>query len=210
MTKEEKIARYRKLNQKVASGQIVCAGSSLMEMFPVEKFMEEDHLDITIYNRGIGGFITDELLENINVCILDLRPSRLFINIGTNDLSDPAIPIGQMIANYDKILSLVEKEQPGIEIYMMAYYPINYEAAAEEMKPCLRVRTNGKIAEANRAVQELAEKHHTKYIDINDPLKDESGNLKAEYTIEGMHIKEEGYRAIFNQFIRYAKEPQWK
>lgn len=49
----------------------------------------------------------------------------------------------------------------------------------------------GKIAMANKAVQELAERHHAKYIDINDPLKDRDGNLKAEYTIEGMHIKEE-------------------
>ena len=209
MTKEEKITRYRKLNQKVTPGQIVCAGSSLMEMFPVEKFIEEDHLDITIYNRGIGGFITDELLENIDICILDLKPSRLFINIGTNDLSDPAISIDRMIANYDRILSIVEEKLPGIEIYMMAYYPINYEAAAEDMKACLRVRTNEKIAMANKAVQKLAEKHHEKYIDINDPLKDADGNLKAEYTIEGMHIKEEGYRAIFDLFMGYAKEPRW-
>ena len=130
MTKEEKIVRYRKLNQKVVPGEIVCAGSSLMEMFPVEKFIDEDHLDITVYNRGIGGFITDELLENVDVCILDLKPSRLFINIGTNDLSDPAISIDRMIANYDRILSIVENKLPDIEIYMMAYYPINYEAAA--------------------------------------------------------------------------------
>jgi 6-pyruvoyltetrahydropterin/6-carboxytetrahydropterin synthase len=47
---------------------------------------------------------------------------------------------------------------------------------------------------------------HKFIIDINDPLKDENGNLKAEYTIEGMHIKEEGYRAIFPEFIRYAME----
>ena len=58
---------------------------------------------------------------------------------------------------------------------------------------------------ANKAVQELAERHHAKYIDINDPLKDRDGNLKAEYTIEGMHIKEEGYRAIFDLFMGYAK-----
>ncbi len=210
MTKEEKIARYRELNQKVIPGQIVCAGSSLMEMFPVEKFINEDQLDTTIYNRGIGGFITDELLKNVDVCILDLKPSRLFINIGTNDLSDPAISMNQMIANYDRILSIVETKLPDTEIYMMAYYPINYEAATEEMKPCLRIRTNEKIAAANKAVEKLAEKHHAKYIDINDPLKDELGNLKAEYTVEGMHIKEEGYRIIFDLFMGYAKEPHWK
>ena len=41
------------------------AGSSLMEMFPIEKFTEEDHLGITVYNRGIGGYVTQELLDSI-------------------------------------------------------------------------------------------------------------------------------------------------
>ena len=36
--------------------------------------------------------------------------------------------------------------------------------------------------------------------------KDENGNLKAEYTIEGMHIKPEGYRAIFADVMRYVRE----
>ena len=47
------------------------------------------------------------------------------------------------------------------------------------------MRTNPKITEANAAVKKLAEKYYAKYMDINDPLKDENGNLKAEYTIEG-------------------------
>mgnify|MGYP000724665784 CR=1 FL=1 len=71
-----------------------------------------------------------------------------------------------------------------------------------------------KIARYSKLNQEvvpgkIAERHHAKYIDINDPLKDRDGNLKAEYTIEGMHIKEEGYRAIFDLFMGYAKEPRW-
>ena len=96
MTKQEKIERFRKMNETIEKGQIVCAGSSLMEMFPVEKFVQEDKLDLVIYNRGIGGFVTQELLDNIDVCILDLEPRRLFINIGTNDLSDPAISIASL------------------------------------------------------------------------------------------------------------------
>lgn len=206
MTKQEKIERFRKMNETIEKGQIVCAGSSLMEMFPVEKFVQEDKLDLVIYNRGIGGFVTQELLDNIDVCILDLEPRRLFINIGTNDLSDPAISIEDMITNYDKILTIVQDKLPDIDIYMMAYYPINYDAATEEMKPCLLIRTNDKIAQANEAVRTLAKAHHAHYIDINAPLKDEQGNLKAEYTIEGMHIKEQGYRAIFDSFIKYALE----
>ena len=177
MTKEEKIRRFEEMNKEVVPGQIVCAGSSLMEMFPVEELVREKQIHMTIYNRGVGGFITDELLENIDTCILDLKPSKLFINIGTNDLSNPDIPITQMIDHYDQILCQVKAALPDVKLYLMAYYPINYDAATEEMKPCLLVRTNQKIAEANAAVKKLAEKHHAKYIDINDPLKDENGNL---------------------------------
>ena len=44
------------------------------------------------------------------------------------------------------------------------------------------------------------------YIDINHNLKDELGRLKAEYTIEGMHINEDGYRAIYDDIMKYVKE----
>lgn len=209
MTKDERVAYYKELNQKVIPGQIVCAGSSLMELFPVEKFIEEAGMDVTLYNRGICGYVTEKLLEHIDICILDLQPSRLFINIGTNDLSNPDETIEQMIANYDRILSIVQEKFPQVELYMMAYYPINYEAASEELKPCLRVRTNERINEANEAVKVLAQKHHARYIDLNAPLKDAQGNLKAEYTTEGMHITEEGYRSIFPEFMKYAMEPKW-
>lgn len=207
--KIKKLDRYIELNKSAEKGAIVCAGSSLMEMFPVEKLMSEARPDIKIYNRGIGGYMTCELLENVAPLITDLKPKRLFINIGTNDLSWSSIPIEDVIENYEKIISSVEKAVENVEIYLMAYFPINYEAASEQMKPCLKIRTNEKINLANEAVKALAEKHGQKYIDINKNLKDDLGRLKAEYTIEGMHIKEIGYRAIFDDFLKYVTEPQW-
>lgn len=205
--KEMKLARYREANETVKHGETVFAGSSLMEMFPVNKLLEESGSDKIIYNRGVGGFVSEELWNTLDTCILDLKPSRLFINIGTNDLSDPSIPIERMIAVYDKIITAVEQNLPGIRIYLMAYYPVNYEAAAESMKECLRIRTNEKIALANAEVAALAARHNQRYIDINRNLKDEQGRLKAEYTIEGMHINEDGYRAIFADIMSYVNEP---
>lgn len=205
--KEMKLARYREANKTVKHGETVFAGSSLMEMFPINKLLEESGSDKIIYNRGVGGFVSEELWNALDTCILDLKPSRLFINIGTNDLSDPSIPIERMIAVYDKIITAVEQNLPGIRIYLMAYYPVNYEAAAESMKECLRIRTNEKIVLANAEVAALAARHNQRYIDINRNLKDEQGRLKAEYTIEGMHINEDGYRAIFADIMSYVNEP---
>ena len=139
--------------------------------------------------------------------VIGLQPRRVFINIGTNDLSDASVPIEEMIARYDRILAQIEAEVPGVQIYLMAYYPINEEAAADEgMRACLRIRTNEKIREANRQVEALARRRGHRYIDVNAPLTDAQGRLKAEYTIEGMHIKEEGYRAIMDDLIPYVTE----
>lgn len=193
--KKRLLDKYIELNKTAEKGGVLFAGSSLMEMFPVEKFAAEEGLRVT--NRGIGGTITDELLTNIGPCILTLEPSVLFINIGTNDLSIPERPISQVMENYDRILNRVEEALPGVRIVMMAYYPVNPDAAPDYMKPVLQIRSNAKLLEANKAVEALAAKHHARYINVNAPITDAEGRLRAEYTIEGMHIREEGYRAIW-------------
>lgn len=204
--KEIKVERYREENLSAEKGRIVFTGSSLMEMFPINKLLKEHGDDTVIYNRGVGGFLSDELLAVIDVCAIDLKPSKVFINIGTNDLSWSSIPISSLMDNYDKIISAIESAVPDVKIYLMAYYPVNYEAASEEMKECLKIRTNEKITAANAEVKKLAEKHGQRYIDINRNLKDEQGRLKAEYTIEGMHINEDGYRAVYDDIMEYVRE----
>lgn len=207
LEKEKMVEGFRAKNRLCEKGQVVFAGSSLMEMFPVEEWAGELGEDAPrLYNRGVGGYRTDDMLPIVDLCVTDLQPSKVFINIGTNDLSDPDLPMETMIQRYDEILTRIEAAVPGVRIYLMAYYPINYEAATEDMKPGLLIRTNEKIAAANGLVEKLAAKHGQRYIDVNDPLKDDMGRLKAEYTIEGMHIKPEGYRAIFPAIVKYIME----
>ena len=194
---EMKVHNFMCLNKFVKKGEIVFTGSSLCELFPINEMLQNVEPRIRVYNRGIGGFVTDELLTNLAVCILDLAPRMLFLNIGTNDLSDASRPMAQIMGTYRTILEKVLQALPDVQIYLMAYYPINEEAATPEMKPCLRVRTNEKIAQANAEVQKLAKSLHLHYIDINAPLKDEHGRLRAEFTYEGMHIRPEGYRTIY-------------
>lgn len=203
-TPDWKKAKYRlaeswiTLNKTCEKGAIVFAGSSLMEMFPVEKFAKEEGPDFpTVYNRGLGGWRTEDMLPMLNTLVIDLKPRRVFINIGTNDLSDPSVTIDALITRYAEILRRIAQGIPGVEIVLMAYYPINYDAADEGMKANLRIRTNERIREANKAVQALADRLGHRCIDVNAPLTDDQGRLKAEYTIEGMHICEAGYRAIW-------------
>ena len=207
LEKEQMIKDFHVWNKDAVKGQIVFTGSSLMEMFPIEKWVKELGPNAPIvYNRGVGGYRTTDLLPILDVCVFELRPRKVFINLGTNDLSDGSVPLETVMSNYDQIITQIEEKLPGVIIYMMAYYPINYDAATEEMKPCLLIRTNEKINKANELVAQLATKHGQRYINVNAPLMDEQGRLKAEYTIEGMHIKPKGYRAIFQDIMTYVKE----
>ena len=201
---EWKLAKYRMvqswqtLNQTCLKGQTVFAGSSLMEMFPVEKFAREEGPDFpVVYNRGVGGFTTHDMLICLDEMVTTLQPRRLLINIGTNDLSDASVSVDALISRYKDILTRITAAVPGVKIILMAYFPINYDAADEHMKATLRIRTNERIAEANAAVQALADRLGHRFINVNAPLTDAQGRLKAEYTTEGMHIREEGYRAIW-------------
>ncbi|MBQ2952438.1 MAG: lysophospholipase [Clostridia bacterium] len=204
--KRRLVERYREANRTAEKGGIVFAGSSLMEMFPVEAWARELPGCPPVYNRGVGGYRTEDMLPILDVLVTDLTPRRVFLNIGTNDLSDGHVTIDALMARYDRIMTLIEERLPGVEIIVMAYYPINYDAATQAMKPCLRIRTNERIAEANRALQALAAAHGQPWRDFNAPLTDAQGRLKAEYTIEGMHIRPEGYRAIWPQVAQAILE----
>ena len=194
------VQSWQTLNQSCLKGQIVFTGSSLMEMFPVETFAAEEGSGFpVVYNRGVGGWRTEEMLACLDEMVIGLLPRRVFINIGTNDLSDSSVTISALMTRYEEILTRIKAGVPHVQIVMMAYYPVNYEAAAESMKACLRIRTNERIRAANQAVQALAGRLGYRYIDVNAPLTDEQGRLRAEYTIEGMHINEAGYRAIWPQ-----------
>lgn len=207
LEKEQMVKDFNAWNKDAIKGQTVFTGSSLMEMFPIEKWVKELGPNAPIvYNRGVGGYRTTDLLPILDSCVTDLKPRKVFINIGSNDLSDDSIPLETVMLNYDHIITQIEKKFPSVIIYMMAYYPINYESAAEEMKPSLLIRTNEKINKANELVAQLAAKHGQIFINVNAPLMDKQGRLKAEYTIEGMHINPLGYHAIFEDIMTYVME----
>ena len=88
----------------------------------------------------------------------------------------------------------------------MAYYPGNPEYGMKQnsymaMAGVFKIRTNERIAEANEAVREMAERRGLDYYDFGDGLKDENGSLKVEYTVEGMHFYGDGYMTVLERML---------
>jgi lysophospholipase L1-like esterase len=206
--KRDKIQRYKVLNQYIKKGQVLFVGSSLMEQFPIYEFMQDYDIKETIYNRGVGGYTTMELLEVLDTLVFDLEPSKIFINIGTNDLNLPDYTTEGLSKRYETILRRIIQRLPQVKIYVMAYYPVNgeYDFSNPYMKEALKIRTNTRINEANGAVENLAKSLGCSFINVNRNLYDEEGNLHHQYSIEGMHMYANGYNAILEDLMKYVRE----
>ena len=198
---EMKLENFRQQNEYIQKRQTLFTGSSLMELFPITEYCLNEGLPVA-YNRGIGGYTTDDFLAAIGPMLLDLQPARLFINIGTNDIR--SMPEGEdwfthLSANYRKICEIIREQLPDAVVYMMAYYPVN----PHRDNPALQVRTNENVARANQMVQSLADEFGFHYIDVNDGLKDAEGNLQIEHTMDGIHFDAAAYRTVFERLKQY-------
>ena len=203
---QDKLERYRILNQNVRKGEILFTGSSLMEQFPVNELLMTNGMDQVIYNRGIGGFTTMDMLLYMEEMVFGTEPSRIFINIGTNDIGSPAYQLEALLERYEEIISRIQERLPEVEINMMAYYPVNETDKIPEGewgRTAFVTRTNENIDIANAAVEKLAAKKGCRFINVNEGLEDERGKLKKEFTIEGIHMYANGYQVVLQNLKKY-------
>ncbi len=203
---QDKLTRYGVLNRNVRRGEILFTGSSLMEQFPINELLMTNGMEQVIYNRGIGGFTTNDMLRHMEEMVFGTEPSRIFINIGTNDIGSPDYQLEVLMKNYERIITLIRERLPETEITMMAYYPVNETDKLpdeEWAKTMFVTRTNENLNIANAAVEKLAEKMGCRFINVNQGLTDENGKLKKEFTIEGIHMYANGYQVVLDNLKKY-------
>lgn len=203
---EDKLERYRILNRYARKGEILFTGSSLMEQFPVNELLLSNGMSQIIYNRGIGGFTTTDMLQHMEEMVFGTEPSRIFINIGTNDIGSAKYRLEALLERYEEILSRIRERLPQAEINMMAYYPVNEVDKVcdkEWARDAFSTRTNRNIAIANAAVEKLAVEKGCRFIDANEGLTDENGRLKKEFTVEGIHMYANGYQVVLDNLKKY-------
>lgn len=199
----EKLESYRQLNRLAKKGQVVFTGSSLMEQFPLNEMLQGEALPYRVYNRGMSGFVAPQLLQVLDVCVVELAPAHVFLNIGTNDMSRPDYCQEALLACYRRILEEILSHVPGVKLHLLAYYPVNPDLEGQEgwAAEALRYRTNQVLREANRGVEALAREMGAEYLDLNAPLLDGQGRLRAQYTKEGIHLYPAGYQAVLGELL---------
>ena len=74
-------------------------------------------------NRGISGDTTQGVLDRLST-ITKGKPSKIFLLIGTNDLSRGK-SVDEVAKNVEKIVERVKRESPATKLYVQSVFPVN-------------------------------------------------------------------------------------
>ena len=181
----------------VTEGAIVFVGNSITDGCEWSEFFPE----FVVLNRGISGDISEGVLYRLP-SIIELKPTKVFLKIGTNDLARN-IPAQTLFDNICLIIDQIREQSPETEIFIQSILPVN---DAFGMFSGHTSRTP-EIKWVNSQLQEWAE-NRTKvtYIDLFNRFRNEDNDLmNIKYTNDGLHLTGEGYRLwveILNPYIR--------
>lgn len=193
---------YRILNEEFAlKNQTVLLGDSITDFFNwYELFYDfSKNSGQAVYNRGISGDTTDRLLERLYENVLNIEPKNIVLLIGTNDIGR-GLPLSMSVENVSKIIEESKKVCPDINFILQAVYPIN-----RGMRDKFEKRSNKKIDLMNKEFIKLSEKYNCIWVDMTDKLKDETENLKKEYTFDGLHLNVNAYKIVAENVIPLLK-----
>lgn len=184
-SKQKAQRKYAALNRLAKPGQIVMVGDSIVEGFPLQEFFGKQ-----IYNRGISGDTSGEMLKRLPDTVLPLRPGTAIIWIGTNDLQDE-IPIGQICANVESAAQILEAEC-GSNIVVLSVAPVNTASDDPNIRNTVGKRTNTAIEMLNAQYWKLCQANGWLYVDVYPHLVYE-GSLAEELSEDGLHPNIAGY-----------------
>ena len=105
---------YKGINEISMKGEIVIFGSTYMAGFPFYELTNRCNLENAVYNRSITDLTINEAKEILQDCVLSLKPSKVFLDLGEED-SDRS----DAICKYNEIVNIIRKELPRTKLYLI-------------------------------------------------------------------------------------------
>lgn len=192
LKEQEKIqTKYRELNQvSVLEPDIIFIGDSIVEYYPLQELFGDA---MTIVNRGIRGYQTRLLLENLDAHLYGDAVDQIVLLIGTNDIGKD-VSMNETLDNLERVIQSIAREYPLSQIKLLSILPVN---EGEKYKQTVYIRTNEKIREWNQAYEALASAYmQVDFVPVYDSLTDTEGQLKKDYTTDGLHLSVAGYQVL--------------
>jgi lysophospholipase L1-like esterase len=120
--------------------------------------------------------------------VLALYPRAVVLEGGTNDMRLGFTPEA-IRDNFATMGELAEAHQ--LHVFVATMTPV-----CDCVRPLTGLRTVDRIAQLNDMLKALARERHWTLIDLNPVLADEHGLMRAEFTSDGVHPNDAGYRPL--------------
>ena len=177
---------------------IVFLGDSITSRCDLNKYFP----NYNVYNSGIAGNMTKNILENIENRVFVYNPTKVFILIGTNDLVYSGLDNDGIKNNIEEIINKIYEKNSNTKIYIQSIYPVNTSLNKE----IVETRTNDNIKDLNNKIEKICDNNKCTYINMYDNLTDKNGNMKRIYTVDGLHLNKIGYKVVASKLTKYLDE----
>jgi lysophospholipase L1-like esterase len=176
--------RYAQMKQLPAGKySVVFLGNSLTELFSLDQYF----VDSAYLNAGIVGDFTEGLLQRVDE-ITALKPKKIFIEIGINDIIEQ-VPVDEIGSNYEELVRRIKIQSPQSEIYIQSNLPVVIR------HPGLFAGTaevNKKVVELNGRLRQLAWRQDVHFVDLHACFR-RSGNVEDLLIPDGIHLTHKAY-----------------
>jgi lysophospholipase L1-like esterase len=143
--------------------------------------------DLHFKNRGISGDVVEGVKRRLNAVTVG-QPKKIFLMIGTNDLSRGASN-EYIINGIKEIAAMVHKQSPRTQLYVQSIFPVNPTFSTFKGHTC----HTQDIIEINQALKDGASAGGYTFVDVHSALKDSENHMNANYTNDGLHLLGPGY-----------------
>lgn len=165
----------------------ILAGDSLSLWFPPELLPE----DRNWLNQGISGEVSNGLLQRLD--FFDrTQPDMILVMVGINDLIR-GLEDQEILTNYRQIISYLRRKHPQAEIVIQSILPHGAEGTTWEGKEKLLAIPNSRIRKLNQELNNIATKKGARYLNLHPLFTDQQGNLRSNFTTDGLHLSPPGY-----------------
>ena len=160
---------------------ITLIGNSLFDNWRIEKLNNN-----SVVNLGIAGISTKQYQKYIlDENKIKYIANKTVIMTGTNDIVDKSLSFEGILNNINKLIEDLLKINKDTKIYFIEIPSIAFRMD----------RNKEEIFKLNEYLKNNLDES-IKYIEVNKYMTDDFKNLKLEYTYDGLHFNEEGYKIL--------------
>lgn len=181
----------------IDDNSIVFLGNSLINNFELAELFQ----NLKIKNRGISGDKIDGVINRLDP-IIRLKPNKIFIEIGINDLGYRSNK-DVVLTKYKKLINLLRSKLPKTKIYIQSLFPT--ETGRQEYKTYCTEAVNRDIIEINNELSKLALKQNLTFINTHSSFV-MNGKLNSKYSVDGVHLNGAGYKLWTEILKPYVNE----